>query len=47
VAAQRHGGTIMDTVNVIFYVLVILGLVQIDRRLYDVVKTLRTMTTRQ
>jgi hypothetical protein len=38
------GGPVMDAVNVIFYVLVILGFIQIDRRLHDVVKALRKVT---
>ena len=37
----------MSAVNVIFYVLVILGFVQIDRRLHDIVKALRTMTKQE
>ena len=37
----------MDIVNVVFYVLVILGFIQIDRRLYDVVKALRKVTRQE
>ena len=31
----------MDAVIVAFYVLVLIGLIQIDRRLYDIIKTLK------
>ena len=34
----------MDNVTVAFYVLVFIGFVQIDRRLYDIIKTLKKMT---
>lgn len=37
----------MNTVNVLFYVLVILGFIQIDRRLNDVVKALRKVTRQE
>ena len=37
----------MNTVNVVFYVLVILGFIQIDRRLHDVVKALRKVTRQE
>ena len=33
----------MDTVTVAFYVIVFIAFVQIDRRLYDIVKTLKAM----
>ena len=33
----------MNTVNVIFYVLVILAFIQIDRRLHDIVKGRKTL----
>ena len=39
----------MDTITVItvvFYVIVFIGLVQIDRRLYDIVRTLEAMSER-
>ncbi len=34
----------MDGITAAFYLIVFLGLVQIDRRLYDIVKTLKAMT---
>ena len=34
----------LDGVTVGFYVLVLVGFIQIDRRLYDIVKALKTMT---
>ena len=36
-----------DGVTVGFYVLVLVGFIQIDRRLYDIVKALKTMTRAQ
>ena len=33
-----------DGVTIGFYVLVLVGFIQIDRRLYDIVKALKTMT---
>jgi hypothetical protein len=33
----------MDTVNVAFYVLVLIAFIQIDRRLYDIIKTLKAI----
>ena len=33
----------MDTVTAAFYVIVFIAFVQIDRRLYDIVKTLKAM----
>ncbi len=36
----------MDTITVVFYVIVFVGLVQIDRRLYDIVKALKTLSQR-
>ena len=36
-----------DGVTVGFYVLVLIGFIQIDRRLYDIVKNLKTMTKAQ
>ena len=37
----------MDAVAALFYVLVIVAFIQIDRRLYDIVKTLRKMTKQE
>jgi hypothetical protein len=37
----------MNAVTVGFYVIVFLGLVQIDRRLYDIAKTLKTLREAQ
>ena len=34
----------MDQITVAFYVLVFIGFVQIDRRLHDIVRTLKRMT---
>ena len=34
----------MDYVTLAFYVLVFIGFVQIDRRLYDIVRALKKMT---
>jgi hypothetical protein len=33
----------MDNVTLVFYVLFLVALVQIDRRLYDIVKTLKRL----
>jgi len=32
-----------DTATVVFYVIVFLGLIQIDRRLHDIAKTLKIL----
>lgn len=40
--------TMMDKISVAFYVLFFLGFVQIDRRLYDIIKALKpTVATKQ
>ncbi len=34
----------MDSVNIVFYVLVVVAFIQIDRRLYDIVRLLKQMS---
>ena len=34
---------VMDEASIVFYVLVIIGFIQVDRRLYDIVKALKSM----
>jgi hypothetical protein len=40
----QTGGSLMNIATVVFYILVILAFIQMDRRLYDIVKMLRKMT---
>ena len=39
-----HGEPAMNPVDLAFYAIVIVAFIQIDRRLYDIVKTLRALT---